>query len=37
MSQTLFGNFKGLVELGKPNACDETKLYPNFILFRLKK
>ena len=37
MSQTLFGNSKGPVELGNPNTCAETKLCLNFILFRLKK
>ena len=37
MSQTLFGNPKGPVELGNPNTCAETKLYSNFILFWLKK
>ena len=26
MSQTLFGNPKGSVELGKPNTCAEKKL-----------
>ena len=37
LSQTLFGNPKGPVELGNPNTCAETKLCLNFILFRLKK
>ena len=37
VSQTLFGNPKGPVELGNPNTCAETKLCLNFILFRLKK
>ena len=37
LSQTLFGNPKGPVELGYPNTCAETKLCLNFILFRLKK
>ena len=37
MSQTLFGNPKGPVELGNPNTCAETKLCLNFILFWLKK
>ena len=37
MSQTLFGNPKGPVELGNPNTSAETKLCLNFILFRLKK
>ena len=37
VSQTLFGNPKGSVELGNPNTCAETKLCLNFILFRLKK
>ena len=37
LSQTLFGNPKGAVELGNPNTCAETKLCLNFILFRLKK
>ena len=37
MSQTLFGNPKGPVELGNPNTCAETKLCLNFILFRLEK
>ena len=37
LSQTLFGNPKGPVELGNLNTCDETKLCLNFILFRLKK
>ena len=37
LSQTLFGNPKGPVELGNPNTCTETKLCLNFILFRLKK
>ena len=36
LSQTLFGNPKGPVELGNPNTCAETKLCLNFILFRLK-
>ena len=35
MSQTLFGNPKGSVELGNPNTCAET--ISNYILFRLKK
>ena len=37
LSQILFGNPKGPVELGNPNTCAETKLCLNFILFRLKK
>ena len=37
LSQTLFGNPKGPVELGNANTCAETKLCLNFILFRLKK
>ena len=37
LSQTLFGNPKGPVELGNPNTCAETKLCLNFILFRLEK
>ena len=37
LSQTLFGNPKGPVELGNPNTCTETKLCLTFILFRLKK
>ena len=37
VSQTLFGNPKGSVELGNPNTCAETKVDLNFILFRLKK
>ena len=37
VSQTLFGNPIGPVELGNPNTCAETKLCLNFILFRLKK
>ena len=37
LSQTLFGNPKGPVELGNPNTCAKTKLCLNFILFRLKK
>ena len=39
VSQTLFGNPKGSVELGNPNTCAETKLCLNFIVhvFRLKK
>ena len=32
MTQTLFGNPKGPVELGNPNTCAETKLSPNFVL-----
>ena len=30
MSQTLFGNPKGPVELGNPNTCAETKLVSKF-------
>ena len=37
LSQTLFGNPKGPVELDNPNTCAETKLCLNFILLRLKK
>ena len=37
VSQTLFGNPKGPVELGNLNTCAETKLCLIFILFRLKK
>ena len=37
VSQTLFGNPKGPVELSNPNTCAETELCLNFILFRLKK
>ena len=37
LSQTLFGNPKGPVELNNPNTCAETKLCLNFILFRIKK
>ena len=37
VSQTLFGNPKGPVELGNPNTCAETRLCLNFILFQLKK
>ena len=37
VSQTLFGNPKGPVELGNPNTSAETKLCLNFILFRLEK
>ena len=37
LSQTLFGNPKGPVQLGNPNTCAETKLCLNFILFRLEK
>ena len=34
MSQTLFGNPKGPIELSNPNTCAETKLC--LILFRLR-
>ena len=37
MSQTLFGNPKGPVELGNPNTCAEIKLCLNFLFFQLKK
>ena len=37
MSQTLFENPKGPVELGNPNTCAETKLCLKFILFWFKK
>ena len=32
MSQTLFGNPKGPVELGNPNTCAETKLCLSCVL-----
>ena len=32
VSQTLFGNPEGPVELGNPNTCAETKLCLNFII-----
>ena len=37
LSQTLFENLNGPVELGNPNTRAETKMCLNFILFRLKK